>query len=427
MVIPGYLRQTLRMPASATDQPADDVVERAPPYDPLDPGFQIDPFPAYRELRDNDPVHRHDDPPYWALSRFDDVWTAVRDVETFSSAQGLTFHPDEIGTLNLAPTMVMLDPPRHTQLRALVGKAFTPKRVAELEDTVRHFVRARIHEFEQRVADGAVVDLHRDFSALIPTFVLSELLGVDEANRERFGPWVRAIVQLQDNGFAIGELKGPEAVAEMFGYFSDLIKARRAEPGDDLISALTTAEVDGERLTDWDILGFCFVIVAGGNDTTGNLISHGVMLMDEWPAQRERLITDPALIPNAVLEFLRMESSVQGLARTTTRPVRLHDVEIGAGEKVLMLYGSANRDEREFGATVDDLDVTRDIARHLGFATGPHFCIGSHLARLQAKVAFEELLARQPTIGVDVARGQRLLSAFTRGWVSLPATGIRPA
>jgi cytochrome P450 len=407
------------MPASAT--------EKAPAYDPLDPAFQTDPFPAYRALRDTEPVHRHDDPPYWALSRFDDVWTAVRDVETFSSAQGLTFHPDEIGTLNLAPTMVMLDPPRHTQLRALVAKAFTPKRVTELEEAVRRFVRLRLQAMEKRVADGDTVDLHRDFSALIPTFVLSELLGVDEANRERFGPWVRAIVQLQDNGFAIGELKGPEAVAEMFGYFSDLIRTRRAEPGDDLISALTAAEVDGERLTDWDILGFCFVIVAGGNDTTGNLISHGVMLMDEWPAQRERLLTDPALIPNAVLEFLRMESSVQGLARTTTRTVRLHDVEIPAGEKVLMLYGSANRDEREFGPTVDELDVTRDIARHLGFATGPHFCIGSHLARLQAKVAFEELLARQPAIGVDVANGQRLLSAFTRGWVSLPATGIRPA
>jgi cytochrome P450 len=396
-------------------------------YDPLDPNFHRDPVPAYRALRDNDPVHRHTDPPYWALSRFEDVWTAVRDVETFSSAQGLTFHPDEIGTLNLAPTMVMLDPPRHTQLRALVAKAFTPKRVAALEDAVRGFVRSRIAGFERRAADGAPVDLHRDFSALIPTFVLAELLGVDEANRARFGPWVRAIVQLQDNGFALGELTGPDAVAEMFTYFSEVITARRAEPGDDLISALTLAEVDGERLSDWDILGFCFVIVAGGNDTTGNLISHGVLLMDQWPAQRERLIADPSLIPNAVLEFLRMESSVQGLARTTTRPVELHGVEIPAGDKVLMLYGAANRDEREFGATVDELDVTRDIARHLGFATGPHFCIGSHLARLQARVAFEELLARQPTIGVDADNGQRLLSAFTRGWVSLPATGIRPA
>ena len=396
-------------------------------YDPLDPAFQADPYPAYRVMRDTDPVHRHTDPPFWALSRFEDVWAAVRDVETYSSAQGLTFHPDEIGYLGLAPTMVMLDPPRHTQLRALVGKAFTPKRVTELEAAIRAFARTRIDLMEQRASDGATVDLHRDFSSPVPTFVLAELLGVDDANREHFDPWVAALVQLQDSGFAIGELNAPEAVAAMFAYFSEVITARRADPGDDLISALTVAEVDGERLSDWDILGFCFVIVAGGNDTTGNLISHGVMLLDQWPAERERLLADPSLIPNATLEFLRMESSVQGLARTTTRPVRIDDVEIPAGEKVLMLYGAANRDEREFGPTVDELDVTREIPRHLGFATGPHFCIGSHLARLQAKVAFEELLARQPRIGVDTSAGVRLKSAFTRGWATLPATGIRPA
>jgi cytochrome P450 len=396
-------------------------------YDPLDAAFQRDPYPAYRALRDEDPVHRHADPPYWALSRFEDVWTAVRDVDTFSSAQGLTFHPDEIGTLGLAPTMVMLDPPRHTQLRALVGKAFTPRRVAGLEDRIRRFVRSRIDRMQQLAVDGAPVDLHRDFSSPVPTYVLAELLDVDEASREHFDPWVAALTKLQDSGFAIGELTAGDAVSAMFAYFSDVIRARRARPGDDLISALTLAEVDGRRLSDWDILGFCFVIVAGGNDTTGSLISHGVMLMDRWPDQREVLRADPSLIPNAVLEFLRLESSVQGLARTTTRPVRLHGIQIPAGEKVLMLYGAANRDEREFGGSADVLDVRRDIPRHLGFATGPHFCIGSHLARLQAKVAFEELLQRVPGIGVDLDSAVRLQSAFTRGWVSLPATGLRPA
>ncbi|HJQ43700.1 MAG TPA: cytochrome P450 [Jatrophihabitantaceae bacterium] len=393
-------------------------------YDPLDPSFQDDPYPAYRTLRDDEPVHRHADPPFWALSRFADVWAAVRDVETFSSAQGLTFHPDEIGTLGLAPTIVMLDPPRHTQLRALVGKGFTPKRIAQLEDAVRSFVRTRIAVLEEHAADGAVADLHRDFSSPIPTFVVAELLGVPEADRSRFDPWVAALTSLQDSGFAIGGLRAPDAVAEMFAYFSDVIAARRSDPGSDLISALTQAEIEGERLTDWDILGFCFVMVAGGNDTTGNLISHGVMLLDEHPDQRTTLLDDPALIPGAVLEFLRMESSVQGLARTTTRDVKIHDTEIPAGEKVLMLYGAANRDEREFGPSADHLDVRRDAPRQLGFATGPHFCIGSHLARLQARVAFEELLAAHPNIGVDPARGERLRSAFTRGWVRLPATGL---
>jgi cytochrome P450 len=396
-------------------------------YDPFADDFQRDPYPAYRQLRDHDPVHHHDSPPFWALSRFDDIWDAVRDEASFSSAQGLTFHPDEIGTLGLAPTIVMLDPPRHTKLRALIGKGFTPRRTAELEPFIRSFVRERIDVMRRTVADGAAVDLHRDFSSPIPTFVLAHLLGVPESDRARFDPWVAAVTGFQDNGFQLSALTAPEAVGEMFGYFSDVITARRADPGDDLISALCHATVEGESLTDWDILGFCFVIVAGGNDTTGNLISHGVMLLDAFPAQRELLLADPSLIGNALGEFLRLESSVQGLARTTTRPVRIHDAEIPAGEKVLMLYGSANRDEREFGPNADQLDVRRSIPRQLGFATGVHFCIGSHLARLQARVAFEELFAVAPYIGVDVDRGVRLRSAFTRGWISLPATGVMPA
>jgi cytochrome P450 len=394
-------------------------------YDPFDEAFQIDPYPAYRELRDHDPVHRHSEPPFWAFSRFDDVWNAVRDNAHFSSAQGLTFHPDEIGTLGLAPTIVMLDPPRHGQLRALIGKGFTPRRVTALEGLIREFVRTRIADLERKAADGEPVDLHRDFSAPIPTFVLAHLLGVPEHDRTRFDPWVSALTGLQDSGFQLDESAGVSAVAEMFEYFSEVISARRRDPGDDLISALTTAEVDGERLTDWDILGFCFVMVAGGNDTTGNLISHGVMLLDAHHDQRERLVANPELIPYALLEFLRLEGSVQALARTTLRPVTLHGVEIPAGEKVMMLYGAANRDEREFGPTADRLDITREIPRHLGFSSGVHFCIGSHLALLQARVAFEELLARQPTAGVDLAGARRLRSAFTRGWVSLPATGIR--
>jgi hypothetical protein len=151
-----------------------------------------------------------------------------------------------------------------------------------------------------------------------------------------------------------------------------------------------------------------------------------VALLDEHHDQRERLVADPSLIPNALLEFLRMESSVQALARTVRHPVTLHGLRIDAGERVLMLYGSANRDEREFGSSADQLDITRRAPRHLAFSSGVHFCIGSHLARLQARVAFEELFARQPTVGVDLAGARRLRSPFTRGWVSLPATGINP-
>ncbi|MDG3012345.1 cytochrome P450 [Rhodococcus sp. D2-41] len=400
----------------------------APTYNPFDAAFQADPYPAYRQLRDHDPVHRHEQegaPAFWALSRFDDIWNAVRDSASFSSEQGLTFYPDEIGQLGLAPTIVMLDPPRHTKLRSLIAKGFTPHRVMSMEPLIREFVRSRIDLIETKARAGEQVDLHQDFSTQIPTFVLAELFDIPESDRMQFDPWVTALTALQDSGFDIQALGAQHAVAEMFGYFGELITARRAAPGEDMISALTQAELDGERLTDWDILGFCFVLVAGGNDTTGNLISHGVMLLDGDHAQRERLVAEPDLIPNALVEFLRLESSVQGLARTTLRPVRIGDVEIPEGEKVMMLYGSANRDEREYGESADRLDITRQFPRHLAFSSGVHFCIGSHLARLQARLAFEELLARQPHIGVDLSGSQRLNSAFTRGWVHLPATGIR--
>jgi len=397
-----------------------------PRYDPFDDTFQRDPYPAYRELRDHDPVHRHADPPFWALSRFDDIWAAVRDPEHYSSEQGLTFYRDEIATLGLAPTLVMLDPPRHGQLRALVSKGFTARRVTDLEKLIRWFARRRIAELERKAAEREPVDLHREYSAAIPNFVVAHLLGVPQPDRVRFNPWVSALTCLQDNGFRVDRRTAIDSVAEMFSYFSEMITARRADPVDDLISALTVAEVDGEQLSDWDILGFCFALVAGGNDTTGNLISHGVALLDAHHGQRERLVADPELIPNALLEFLRLESSVQALARATLRPVTVHGVRIPEGEKVLMLFGSANRDEREFGPDADRLDITRRIPRHLAFSSGVHFCIGSHLARLQARIAFEELLARQPRIGVDLTAARRLRSPFTRGWVNLPATGINP-
>ena len=198
----------------------------------------------------------------------------------------------------------------------------------------------------------------------------------------------------------------------------------RQEPGDDLLGALVVAEMDGERLTDWDILGFCFVVVAGGADTTASLISHTVLLTGEEMAQREVLLADPTLLPDALMECLRLESSVQGLARTTLEDVRVGGVEIPKGQKVLMLYGSANRDPREFGEDADRLDVRRRPQRHLAFSSGPHFCIGSHLARLQARVAVEELFAAHPHVTVDPAAGRRHVSAFVRGWVSLPAQGL---
>ncbi|MGH3411639.1 MAG: cytochrome P450 [Marmoricola sp.] len=402
-------------------------------YDPLDPGFLADPYPTYAMLRDHDPVHHHpgndEVPAFWALSRFSDVWEAVRRPEDFSSAQGLTFYPDEIGRLGLPPNLVMLDPPRQTRLRSLIGRGFTPRHVTRLEQAIRGFVRRRLDELARRAADGAPVDIHRDFSSTIPTYALTELFGVAEADRARFAPWVQAVTAIQNDGFRLGGLTGRDAVGELLAYFSDEIARRREHPTDDLIGALVAAEIDGpdgpERLSDWDVLGFCFVVVAGGSDTTASLVSHALCLLTDAPEQREMVLQDRSLIPGALVEFLRLESSVQGLCRTTTRELTMRGVTIPAGEKVLMLYGAANRDPREFGEDADVLDVRREIPRHLSFSSGPHFCIGNHLARLMARVALEELLAAHPRLEVDAEAGVRHRSAFVRGWVSLPAHGLR--
>jgi cytochrome P450 len=409
-------------------------------YDPLDPEFLADPYPAFAWLREHDPVHHHPAdhraPAFWALSRFEHVWDAVRRPEVFSSASGLTFFDDEIGQLGIPPTIVMLDAPRQPQLRALIGRGFTPRRVTVLEDRIRAFVRARLAELAGRHADGDAVDFHAEFASTVPTYVLAELFGVPESDRARFAPWVHALTQLQNDGFDATALAGShappgalEAMAEMMAYFSAAIDERRRTPSDDLLGALVAAELEGpdgrtERLSDWDILGFCFVVVAGGSDTTASLISHAVMLLGDAPDQRRLLLDDPGLIPGALLEFLRLESSVQGLARTTLTDVEVDGVTIPAGEKVMMLYAAANRDPREFGGTADLLDVRRAIPRHLSFSSGPHFCIGSHLARLQARVALEELLAAHPWAAVDPASGRRHESAFVRGWLSLPVARL---
>lgn len=411
-----------------------------PTYDPLDPGFLADPYPAFAWLRENDPVHFHPAdhraPAFWALSRFEHIWDAVRRPDVFSSANGLTFFADEIGQLGIPPTMVMLDPPVQTRLRNLIGRGFTPKRVTVLEDRIRDFVRARIADLEATVADGGTADLHTQFSSTIPTYVLAELFGVPLGDQERFAPWVHAITQVQNDGFTLDltstdqtKVAALTAMAEMMEYFTDAIAARRRHPADDLLGALVAAEMPGpdgttERLTDWDILGFCFVVVAGGSDTTASLISHGVTLLGAAPAQRQLLLDDPGLISGSLMEFLRLESSVQGLARTTLSDVTVDGVTVPAGEKVMMLYAAANRDPREFGPSADELDVRREIRRHLAFSSGPHFCIGNHLAKLQAKVALEELLAAHPRILVDPTDGTRHESAFVRGWLSLPIADL---
>ncbi|TSE00751.1 cytochrome P450 [Skermania sp. ID1734] len=363
-----------------------------------------DPWPMYAALRDHDPCH-HVVPPgdpdadYYVLSRYADVYAAARDTETFSSADGLTVHYGELQKIGLQdnPPLVMLDPPDHTAFRRLVSKGFTPRQVAAVEPAVRAFVIERLDRLRAAGSGDIVTELFKP----LPSMVVAHYLGVPEQDRGRFDGWTDAIVAAN----ALGDtLQAAQAVTELMGYFTELIERRRVEPGDDPISHLVAAGMgaDGDVAGLLSILGFAFTMVTGGNDTTTGMLGGAVQLLTQRRDQRQLLIAEPALIPDAVEELLRLTSPVQGLARTATTDVTVGDKTIPAGRKVLLLYASANRDPREFGPDADDLDVTRRPKQILTFSHGAHHCLGAAAARMQARVALAELLARCPDFDVDV-------------------------
>jgi len=382
-------------------------------YDPEDERTQLDPYPIYRRLRDECPVYRQERLRFWALSRFADVFAALNDHEAFCSRNGLTWDPAAAEQAGVLPMMVTTDPPQHTKLRRLINRGWTPKRVADLEPEVRAGVVERIDAL--RAAGGG--DLVTDVAVPVPTAMVGRFLGVPVTDRVRFHHWAGAVVA-GTSGAAFHE-EHHRAVRELYAYFHELIERRRRDATDDLIGTLIASEIDGAHLTTGEILGFCFNIVVGGIETTTNLIANGMALLEAHPEIACRLVAEPQLIPRAIEEFLRLESPVIGLCRTTTRPVTLHGVTIPPGEKVLLMFGAANRDQREFPEP-DRLDLGRGAERHLAFGYGGHYCIGAALARLMGRVAFEELTTRLRGSRVDLARGRRLRAAVSRGWESLP-------
>ena len=371
----------------------------------------------YAALRDHDPVHHvaAEGGDYWVLSRFDDVFAATRDTGRFSSAQGLTFTYDDMAFAGLesARPIVMMDPPQHTDFRRLVARAFTPRRVAGLEPVVRAFVRGRLDELVGAGGGDVAASLFKP----LPSMVVGHFLGVPPGDRHRFDGWTEAIVAATAAGDPMG---APGAVAELFGYFSSLVEHRQQSGriGDDTISMLISA--GASTVDTLGILGFAFTMVTGGNDTTTGLLGGAAELLTDHPDQRARLTSDPSLIPSAVEELLRLTSPVQGLARTTTADVEVRGETIPAGRKVLLLFGSANRDDRRFGPTASELDVRRDPKPILSFGYGAHHCLGAAVARLQARVALEELLIRCPRFTVDGAAGQFAPGHFVRRYVHLP-------
>jgi len=397
-----------------------DKVEYDPIYDPFNPELIADPYPFYAHLRDEHPVYYNERMNFYALSRYDDIFHALRKPQIFSSAQGLTPAKDEISQLGIPPTFIMMDPPDHTRLRRLITKAFTPDVVKELEPTIRQFVVDHVEAMKQKAADGEEVDLIQGIASPLPTMVVADILGVPPEDREKFDPWSDAITSASAD-FTLDVNDAIEAVSGLVTYFGAMCQERRANPTDDMITKLTHAEIDGDTLTDWDILGFCFVMIAGGNDTTTNLIGNSMKFLHDYPDQHREMLQDPSLIPNAIEEFLRIESVVQGLSRTTLEDVEYYGTTIPAGSKVHNLYASGNRDPRHWGDDADKLDIHREIDRHLSFAQGPHFCIGAHVARLMIRTYFEEMGSRiGENFEIDWDKAERRHSAFTRGFTKIP-------
>jgi len=369
-------------------------------YEPATEAFQRDMRTVYRTLRDEYPVYVAPDGAY-VLSRFEDVWSAVHDWGSFSSA-GVA------EAAELRPQMIYMDPPDHTALRALVSRAFTPKRVADLEPRVR----AVADQLLARMAGAGRCELVHDFASPLPSTIMSDLIGVPDEHREAFQSWIEAFL----------EVTSPDDIAgratNIYTLFGSLLSERRRAPTNDLMSALLAAHLDGDGLSDDDLLGFCFLLLVAGNDTTTSLISNGAELLARHPDQRAELAIDPSLLPAAVEEMLRIESPTQALSRTAMRDVDLHGTTIPAGSRVMLLWGSANLDDREFDDP-DVFDIHRRPSRHLGFGHGIHVCLGAALARLETRVAFEELLARMPDYRVS-GEPERYISNWARAWRFLP-------
>lgn len=392
--------------------------ESEPYYDPYDFAIDADPYPVWKRLRDEAPLYYNAKHDFYAVSRFDDVSQVLKDWKTFSSAKGtiLELIKADFG----APgSIIFEDPPEHDLHRGLLTRIFRPRDIAALEPKVREYCA----EYLDRQAGSKGFDLVQEFGVQIPMRTIFQLLGVPEADQERLRDAIDETLAPDENGMAhIQDPQGMEArQREMYGEYVDW---RAKNPSDDLMTELLTAEFTDESgqartLTRDEVLGYVNLLAAAGNETTTRLISWAGKLLAEHPDQRAQLAADPSLIPGAVEELLRFESPSPAQARYVTADVEFHGQVVPAGSALLAINAAANRDDRQF-EDPDRFDIHRRINRHVAFGFGIHFCLGAALARLESRIALEELLKRFPTWDIDWDNAQQAHTSTVRGWNKLP-------
>jgi len=372
-------------------------------------------FEVLSRLRAESPVHRST-ADTWMVTRYDDIRAISRDPARFSSTRGVIIndparrHAHVVGN----GSVIHMDPPDHGSYRRLVSGEFTPRAVTRLEETIRATVRGVLDGLPPSEEIEGVSAL----TAPIPVLVIAALLGIGDGDREDFRRWSDAMIEFSDA--PSGE--GQEAGMELFGFFSRHIASRHEQAGADLISLLTGATFLGQALSREQILMWCLTLLVAGNETTRHLLSGGIQALAAHPDQRRRLVADPALIPQAVEEMLRWVTPIQAMGRTAVSEVEFGGQTIAEGDYLVMLYASGNRDERAFGPTAGSFDVGRPISpAHVAFGFGEHLCLGAPLARLEARVFWEELLSRHPRFELT-GDPEMATSTLVRGATRMPLT-----
>jgi cytochrome P450 len=387
-------------------------------FDPYDYDFHEDPYPYYKRLRDEAPIYHNEELKFWALSRHSDVLQGFRNSVTLSNKHGVSLDPiSRNDEAHRVMSFLALDDPGHLRLRTLVSKGFTPRRIRELEGRVTEIA----HQHLDTALQSTTFDFVDEFAGKLPMDVISELMGVPEEDRVRIRALADGVMHRED-GVADVPDSAIAASGELLVYYADMVKQRRKNRSDDLTSALVEAEIDGDRLTDDEIMAFLFLMVVAGNETTTKLLANAAYWGYKNSDQLAPVFDNHDLVVPWVEETLRYDASSQILARLVTEDLTFYDTTVPAGDVLVLLIGSANRDERVF-ENPDDYRIDREIGPKLvSFGSGAHFCLGAHLARMEARVALTELFKRIRGYEVDESAAVRVHSSSVRGFAHLPIT-----